>query len=226
MTPTRSGVWRRDRLRAARLYLCADASAGGGDLAGFLDQVLEAGVDIVQLRDKHAGEDELLAAAEVFRAAALRHDALFIFNDEPLFALDSGADGVHVGQDDAPVIEARRAIGREGLVGLSTHSRGQIDRALTQDCDYFAIGPVYATATKEGREPIGLDPVAHAAQTAGGRPWFVTGDMRSDTAVEVLATGARGLVVVRAITQADDPAAAVRELRRVMQSAPEPLDQR
>lgn len=211
----RTGDWRRERLAAAQLYLCCDLEAGGGDLAGFLDGVLAAGVDIVQLRDKHAGEDELVAGAQVFRAAAHRHAALFVLNDEPLFAADADADGVHVGQDDAPVIEARRAVGRDRLVGYSTHSAAQVDAALATDCDYFAVGPVHATPTKPGREGIGTLPVRHAAAIAD-RPWFVTGDMRMGTAPEVLAMGAPGIVVVRTVTEAPDPVAQVAELAAML----------
>lgn len=213
--PARTGDWRRTRLAAARLYLCCGLDAGAGDLAGFLERVLAAGADIVQLRDKHAGEDELVAGAGVFRAAAHRHDALFVLNDEPLFAADADADGVHVGQDDAPLIEARRAVGRDRLVGYSTHSAAQVDAALAADCDYFAVGPVHATPTKQGRDGIGTLPVRHAAAIAD-RPWFVTGDMRMGTAPEVLAMGAPGIVVVRAVTEAPDPAAAVAELSAML----------
>jgi thiamine-phosphate pyrophosphorylase len=216
VTPAaRTGEWRRARLADAPLYLCCGLDAGDGDLPGFLDRVLEAGVDLVQLRDKHAGEDELVAGAQVFRAAAHRHGALFVLNDEPLFAADAGADGVHVGQDDAPVIEARRAVGRDRLVGLSTHSAAEVDGALQADCDYFAVGPVHATPTKESRAGIGTLPIRHAAAVAD-RPWFVTGDMRAGTAPEVLAMGAPGIVVVRAITAAGDPAAAAAELSAML----------
>jgi len=214
---TRDGQWRRRRLADARLYLCCDRTAGGGDLAGFLDAVLPAGVDIVQLRDKHALEDDLFEAGPIFRAAALRHGALFVLNDEPLFAADLDADGVHLGQDDAPVREGRRAVGADRLVGLSTHAVEEIDAALDSDCDYFAVGPVWATPTKEGRPGIGLDPVRHAAAVAD-RPWFVTGDMRVETIPEVRAAGGGRFVVVRAITGADDPADAVRAIRAAVRS--------
>lgn len=230
---TRDGQWRRRRLADARLYLCCDRTAGGGDLAGFLDAVLSAGVDIVQLRDKHALEDDLFEAGPVFRAAALRHGALFVLNDEPLFAADLDADGVHLGQDDAPVREGRRAVGADRLVGLSTHAAEEVDAAVGSDCDYFAVGPVWATPTKEGRAGIGLEPVRHAAavaerlrqsavadrlrqSAAADRPWFVTGDMRVETIPEVRAAGAERFVVVRAITGADDPADAVRAIRAAL----------
>lgn len=214
-----TGTWRRARLARARLYLCVDRRAEQGDLEGFLDAVVSAGVDLIQLRDKSAAPAQLRAAAEVFRTVARRHGALFIVNDDPALAGEVGADGVHVGQDDPPPAQARVAVGSDQLVGRSTHTRAQIDQALGEDCDYFAVGPVHATPTKEGRPGIGLEPLRYAADVAGDRPWFVTGAMSAATAPEALATGARRLVVVRAITQAEDPAAATRALASLLARA-------
>lgn len=215
----RTGRWRRERLERARLYLCVDRRADQGDLAAFLDAVIGAGVDLVQLRDKHATVAEQRAAAEIFRAVALRHRALFIVNDDPELAVEVDADGVHVGQDDPPPARARAVVGQDRLVGRSTHSIEQVDRALGEDCDYFTVGPVHATPTKEGRPPIGLDPLCYATAVAD-RPWFVSGAMSTTTAPEVLDTGASRLVVVRAITQAADPAAAVREIAGLLRRTP------
>lgn len=213
------GGVRRRRLRDAWLYLCVDRRERQRDLAELLDAVLAAGVDLVQLRDKDAGREQLLAAAAVFRAAADRHDALFIVNDDPQLAVDVGADGVHVGQDDAAPDAARRAVGAELLIGRSTHSAEQVDRALQEDCDYFAVGPVEATPTKRGRPGTGLGLVRHAAAVAGERPWFVTGGMSARTAPAALAAGARRLVVVRALTEATDPPAAAEALADLLRGA-------
>lgn len=204
---SRDGNWRRERLVGARLYVCVGLRHHQPEMARFLDAVLAVGVDVVQLRDKHASEDALRTGAGVFRAAAERHGALFIVNDDPWLAAEVDADGVHVGQDDPPPDQARAVVGTGRLVGHSTHSAEQIDRALGEDCDYFAVGPVHATPTKKGRPGIGLGPVRHAA-AVGDRPWFVTGGMAPDSAGEVLAAGASRLVVVRAIVEAADPAAA------------------
>ena len=211
MTP-RSGAWRRDRLARSRLYLCVDRRAEHGDLEALLDAAVGAGVDLIQLRDKHASRDEQRSASAVFREVADRHGALFVMNDDPELAVEVDADGVHVGQDDPPPDEARRVVGPERLVGRSTHSTEQADRALVEDCDYFTVGPVHATPTKQGRPGVGLEPVRHAAKVAGDRPWFVSGAMSPETAPEVLALGARRLVIVRVVTQAADPAEAVRRL--------------
>lgn len=219
----RDGDWRRRRLAEAVLYLCVDRRAEQGDLAGLLDAVLGAGADVVQLRDKTASAHELRVAAGVFRDAADRHGALFVVNDDPALATDGDADGVHVGQEDLPPAQARRVVGPERLVGRSTHTVAEIDAAMEEDCDYFAVGPVHATPTKEGRPPIGLAPLRHAAAVAGDRPWFVTGGMAVETAPDVLAAGARRLVVVRAITGAADPAAATAELAELLARAAGPV---
>lgn len=214
----RDGAWRRARLSDSYLYLCSDRRADAGDLEPFLDGVLGAGVDIVQLRDKDASLDQLQAAAAVFRACAQRHGALFVLNDDPGLAVETGADGVHVGQDDPHPDAARASVGPSALIGRSTHGVTEIDRALTEDCDYLAVGPVHATPTKQGRPPIGVQPLRHAAAVAGDRPWFVTGGMGVGTAPAVLAAGARRLVVVRAITEAADPPAAAARLVRLLRT--------
>ena len=211
---SRDGRWRRERLARSHIYCCTDRRADRGDLPAFLDTICAAGVDLVQLRDKHASREELAEAAEVFHQAAVKHGALFIMNDDPELAVATGADGVHVGHEDAAPASARAVVGTDRIIGLSTHSPAQVDGALTADCDYFAIGPVHATPTKAGRHPIGIEPVRYAAGVAD-RPWFVTGAMSVDTAPAVVAAGGSGLVVVRAITDADDPAKAVRELRQL-----------
>ena len=204
------------RLEDAVLYLCVDRRAEQGDLEVFLDAVLAAGVDVVQLRDKTASPAQLRAAASVFRRAAQRHDALFIVNDDAHLAVETGADGVHVGQDDMAPDQARSIVGRDRIVGWSTHAIDEVDAAVAADCDYFAVGPVHATPTKLGREAIGLAPVRHAAAVAAGRPWFVTGAMSLATAPAVLQAGGRRLVVVRALTEAPDPADAAARLRDLL----------
>lgn len=209
---TRTGEWRRLRLANARLYLCTDLRLDRGDLEPFLHEVLPAGVDVVQMREKDAPPDVMELAGDVFREAAHRYGALFIVNDDPELAVAVGADGVHVGQEDPPPRAAREVVGEERVIGRSTHDPGQIARALKEDCDYFAVGPVNATPTKEGRPGIGLAPIRLAASMATDKPWFVTGGMAPNTAPEVLEAGARRIVVVRAIYDAEDPAGAAREL--------------
>lgn len=208
-----SGTDRRARLAAARLYLVCDASGDGRDLAAFLDAALRGGVDVIQLRDKRGDEETILRAAETFRAAASAHDALFVLNDRPDLVEQTGADGVHVGQDDLGVPQTRVLVGHDRIVGLSTHTPAQVDAAAQDDVDYFAVGPVHATPTKPGRAAVGLDLIEHAAGESRRVPWFAIGGLDATTLPAVVAAGARRAVVVRALTAASDATAAARTLR-------------
>lgn len=205
-----AGERRRDRLSRARLYVVTDARRERGDLEDFLDMILEAGVDIVQLRAKEAEGSDLLRWGQAFREAAGRHGALFVVNDRPDVAVALEADGVHLGQNDLPADVTRRLVGPELIVGLSTHSEDQL-RAASSHADYVCVGPVYPTPTKPGRPAVGLDLVKEAARQEG-RPWFAIGGIDNQTLPEVTAAGARRVAVVRAVTDSPDPATAVREL--------------
>jgi thiamine-phosphate pyrophosphorylase len=214
-----SAADRRRRLAAARLYFVCDLRPGGRALREVLAPALAGGVDVFQLRDKTASEAELLAGAEEARALCDEAGALLLLNDRPDLALAAGADGVHVGQADAPVAAARAAIGPDRLVGLSTHGAAQADAAAALRPDYIAVGPVHATPTKPGRPAIGLGPVRHAAR-AVALPWFAIGGIDPQTVGEVVAAGAGRVVVVRAIAQAGDPEAAARALRAALEDVP------
>jgi thiamine-phosphate pyrophosphorylase len=207
---------RRERLAATRLYFVCDRTPGGRPLEDVLAPALAGGVDVFQLRDKRAADVELVEAAERARTLCDGAGALFLLNDRPDLAAAVGADGVHVGQDDEPVAQARAAIGTERLVGLSTHSEAQADDAEALDVDYIAVGPVHATPTKEGRPAIGLAPVRHAADTVQ-RPWFAIGGVDARTAGEIVEAGASRIVVVRAIAEAEDPEGAARALRAAVE---------
>lgn len=209
---------RQQRLATSHLYLCMPLRT---DLEEFLDQVLAAGVDIVQLRDKTADDDALRAGSAIFRDRAAHHGALFILNDRPDLAREVGADGVHVGQDDLDAVRTRALVGGDLLIGRSTHAVVEVDAVQAEDCDYFAVGPVSSTPTKPGRVGIGLEPIRHAAATAR-RPWFVTGGMAPDTAGPVLDAGAPGLVVVRALTEAEDPVSVTRRLAELASRTAQP----
>ncbi len=203
----------RARLSAARLYLCTDARQRQGDLAAFLDAVLGSGVDIVQLRQKGleaAHEMTLLAA---FRRACDRHGALLAVNDRADIARAVGADVLHLGQDDLPAAMARQIVGPGTLLGLSTHSEEQAAAAgAAADVDYFCAGPVWPTPTKPGRPAPGLGLVRYAASLGAPVPWFAIGSIDAISIGAVLDAGARRVVVVRAITEAADPAAAAAAL--------------
>jgi thiamine-phosphate pyrophosphorylase len=205
----------RERLAGARLYLCTDARRAQGDLPGFLDAVLGAGVDIVQLREKGLEAGEELALLEVFAQACRRHGRLLAVNDRADVALAAGADVLHLGQDDLPVPVARRILGDSPLIGRSSHSPAQADAVAAEPgTDYFCAGPLWTTPTKPGRPATGLALIEHVARTGTARPWFAIGGISLDRLGAVLAAGATRVVVVRAITEAADPAAATREFVR------------
>jgi thiamine-phosphate pyrophosphorylase len=204
-------VDRRARLHDARLYFVADRDG----MARALEAALRGGVDLFQLRDKTASDDELLAGADHARALCHRAGALFLLNDRPDLAHACGADGVHVGQDDMPVREARALVGDDALVGLSTHSVEQAGAGAHSGADYIAVGPVHPTPTKEGRPAIGLDPVRFAADHVD-LPWFAIGGIDAATVGAVVDAGAQRVVVVRALAGAEDPEAAARELREAV----------
>jgi thiamine-phosphate pyrophosphorylase len=207
---------RSERLCAARLYFICDARPGDRPLADLLPAVLEAGVDVFQLRDKQLADDELLELGLAVRRCCDEHGALFIVNDRPDLAVAVGADGVHVGQDDMPVEAARAIVGGERIVGLSTHSPEQI--AGARGVDYIGVGPVNETPTKPGRPAVGLELVRHAMAHANV-PFFAIGGITAGNVSAVLAAGARQIAVLRAIAEARDPAAAARQLRAAVESA-------
>jgi thiamine-phosphate pyrophosphorylase len=210
----------RERLAAARLYLCTDGRRQRGDLAEFLDAALGGGVDIVQLREKGLEAREELALLEVFADACRRHGALLAVNDRADVALAAGADVLHLGQDDLPVPVARRILGPEPLIGRSSHSPAQSNAVAAETgADYFCAGPVWTTPTKPGRPATGLDLVSSVASRKPTRPWFAIGGISLDRLGEVLAAGASRVVVVRAITEADDPAAAAAAFARRLADA-------
>ncbi|UXA14188.1 thiamine phosphate synthase [Mycobacterium sp. SMC-8] len=218
---------REPRLASASLYLCTDARRDRGDLAEFADAALAGGVDIIQLRDKGSpGEQRFgplearqeLDALQVLADAARRHGALLAVNDRADIARAAGADVLHLGQDDLPLSVAREIIG-DRVVGRSTHDLDQVRAAAAEDVDYFCVGPCWPTPTKPGRPAPGLDLVRATAALGTDKPWFAIGGIDADRLPEVLAAGARRVVVVRAITAADDPKAAAETLAGLLSAA-------
>jgi thiamine-phosphate pyrophosphorylase len=203
------------------VYLCTPIRK---DLGVFADAVLGAGVDVVQLRDKDAEAVPLLEAAAELREAAERHGALLAVNDRADVALAAGADVLHLGQGDLPMDWARRIVGADMLLGRSTHGLEQARRAIAEGWDYFAVGPVYPTATKPGRPTVGTGLLQAVAALAPPVPWFAIGGVDRSNLTEVTSAGASRVVVVRAITEASDPAAAAAELRRRLDAAGRPAD--
>ena len=214
--PDGRGPLRRERLRTARLYFVCDAQPRGADPEPLLRAALDGGADIVQLREKTRPRREIERAGATFRRIADTYSALFIVNDDPELAHACDADGLHVGQDDLPVAEARAALGPQAIIGLSTHTPAQVDSGVRSGADYISVGPIWETPTKEGRPATGLDLIHHAAEatkTAPTTPFFAIGGIDTANAGDVLAAGARRLCVVRAIRDAENPASAAAQLR-------------
>ena len=247
--PEALGPLRRERLRTARLYFVCDARPRGEDPEALLRAALGGGADIVQLREKQLGRAEIERAAGTFRRVCDTYSALFIVNDDPDLARACGADGVHVGQDDGTVAEARELLGPDAIIGLSTHSKEQIDASgrasgqadqgrsergvlgtrVSEDADmrrpealpdHISVGPIWETPTKAGRPGVGLELISYAAESAP-HPFFAIGGIDAGNAAKVVAAGARRLCVVRAIRDAADPAAAAEALRRAFTVAGE-----
>jgi thiamine-phosphate pyrophosphorylase len=206
------------RLESARLYLVSPARIHTGDLTDVVAELAGAGVDVIQLREKEMEAADLIRVGEPIRDACRAAGIPFLVNDRPDVALALEADGVHLGQNDLSAAVARRILGAR-IVGTSTHAPEEIDDSTEERPDYIAVGPVYETPTKPGREAVGRDLVAYAARHAR-LPWFAIGGIDEATLPEVMAAGARRVVVVRAITEASDPVAAAARLRKVLDNPP------
>lgn len=214
----------RDRRRSVhpllagrRLYLCTPDRS---HLERFLAACIRGGVDLVQLRDKALAARPLIDRAAVALAVCRDLGVPFVLNDRPDLALEVGADGIHVGQDDAPPSLVRRLLGQAAIVGLSTHRPSEIDAAAGEPVDYLSAGPVVSTPTKPGRPGTGLDYITYAAHHAR-LPVFVTGGARPESVPAMVQAGARRFVVVRHLTLAADPEAAARRLRTAIDVAVE-----
>lgn len=220
MSTSDLGARRRAQLRQARLYLVCDSRPGGGELSELLRAAIEGGVEIVQLRDKQLGDDELTAVAHAAHALCEQLGALLIVNDRPQVALHAGADGVHVGQDDLPVEQAREIMGPDLLIGLSTHAPSEIDAAdASPHVDYIGVGPVHATPTKPGRPAVGVELVSYASAHAH-LPFFAIGGIDEGNVTEALDAGAGRVCVLRAIADAEDPRQAASRLRAALDARP------
>jgi thiamine-phosphate pyrophosphorylase len=203
----------REALLGARLYLVCPALADAT-----LYAALDGGVDLVQLRIKGATDDDLIAAGRRHARICAERGVPLILNDRPDLVARIGADGVHLGQEDTPVAEARAIIGEEPIVGLSTHTPQQISTAAEQELDYIGVGPVHATPTKPGRAAVGVALVEYAAAHTE-MPFFAIGGLGVEQIDSVVRAGARRIAVVRAITDAHDPQLAARTLREALERA-------
>ena len=209
--PEGLGDLRRQRLGWARLYFVCEARPNRADPEDLLRAALAGGAGMIELREREQPRSVIERSGRTFRRLADTFSALFIVNDDPHLALELHADGVHLGQEDMDPAEAREILGPEAIVGLSTHSREQIEDAATRPVDYVSVGPIWETPTKEGRPATGLELITEARAVAT-LPWFAIGGINPDNVEQVAAAGAERICVVRAIRDADDPRAAASSL--------------
>jgi thiamine-phosphate pyrophosphorylase len=200
------------------LYLCTPDRP---DLERFIAACIRGGVDIVQLREKELEARPLLERARLALRVCRGLGVPFIMNDRPDLALEVGADGVHVGQDDAPPSLCRKLLGPDAIIGYSTHATAELDAAVDEPVDYLSVGPVVPTPTKPGRPGTGLEYVRYAAERATA-PWFVTGGATPETVGDIARAGGRRFVVVRWLTESSDPEGATRALRKAIDQALKP----
>ncbi len=202
-------------LDSKKLYLCVPARQ---DIEHFISECVRGGVDLVQLREKHLEALELIDYAH--RAVMACHDLgiQFIMNDRPDIALEVGADGVHVGQDDVPPKLARRILGQSAIVGRSTHTSQELTNSLSEPIDYISAGPVVPTPTKPGRKGTGIDYAAYATSQSP-RPVFATGGVTPETIPSLAKAGVRHFVVVRYLTLATDPYRAAKKLTEAIKQS-------
>ena len=217
-TPESMGELRRQRLRWARLYFVCEARPHGMDPEALLNAALGPGAGMVELRDRELPRNVIERTGRTFRRLADTYSALFIVNDDPHLAVELRADGVHVGQDDMDPAEARRIVGPNAIVGLSTHSVEQIEAAAKAPVDYISVGPIWETPTKAGRPATGLE-LIHTASEIARQPWFAIGGIDPGNVAEVVRAGAERICVVRAIRDAEDPRAAATALFQAVDPA-------
>jgi thiamine-phosphate pyrophosphorylase len=209
--PESIGVLRRQRLQWARLYFVCDSLPNGNDPEALLNATMAVGTGMIELRDREQPRAVIERSGRTFRRLADTYGSLFIVNDDPHLAMELAADGVHVGQDDIDPAEARRIMGPDAIIGLSTHSTDQIEAAAAEPVDYISVGPIWETPTKEGRPSTGLELIRTAAELASV-PWFAIGGVDPTNVDQVAAAGAERICVVRAIHDAEDPRAATAAL--------------
>jgi thiamine-phosphate pyrophosphorylase len=208
---------KRAQLERVRIYLITDARPALAPFEAFLEAAVAGGVGMVQLRDRELDDADLLRVAIRGVRTCAPLGIPFIVNDRADIALLAGADGVHLGQSDVPPSHARRIVGDDAIVGLSTHSQEQIEAAATEPVDYIGVGPIRETPTKPGRPAVGAELVRYAAAHCS-LPFFAIGGIDPSNVGEVVDAGGRAVSVLRWITRARDPRTAAREVADALAS--------
>lgn len=211
----------RKIIRHTRLLLVTDPRP---NLASRVEAAIHGGVDVVQLRNKRAAREELLTLAEELKDICTHAGALFTINDDLELARLSRADGVHLGQEDEPVAKAREILGLDRVIGRSAGTVREAIGAVRNGADYLGVGTVYATPTKPDATVVGLALIEEMACQNLPIPWFAIGGITLETAPKVVAAGAKGVAVVRAILDDEDPEAAARRLRSLLSPSQRPRE--
>lgn len=194
------------KLQDKKLYLVTDRTQFSSD-DEFLDKIaasLQGGVQIIQLREKTANAKKFIELAKKIKELCSLYNALFIVNDRVDIANIVQADGVHLGQEDIGIHSARHLLGKDAIIGISTHSPGQAQQAVESGADYIGVGPVFETPTKQGRQAVGLEYVKWVAKEIN-IPWFAIGGINLNNVDLVIQAGASRIAVVRAVINADNP---------------------
>lgn len=203
----------RTWLANARLYVLVDGGADEADFARRVQELVAAGVDVLQLRDKRLDDRTLLARGRRLRELTHGSSTLFIMNDRPDLAALCRADGVHIGQEELPVKEARTIVGADALIGVSTHSLEQARRAVLDGANYLGVGPTFSSGTKSFASYPGLELVQSVAGEIG-LPWFAIGGIGPENIDRVLQAGATRVAVSGAVWESESPERAAGELKR------------
>jgi thiamine-phosphate pyrophosphorylase len=189
------------------------------DIVAIAEELCSGGADILQLRAKAHPEAEILTLAREVRPVCADHGVPFIVNDFPEIAATVGADGVHIGQDDGDLADARRRAGGCRIVGRSTHSLAQAEAALAEGADYIGFGPLHATATKPGRPAIGLGDIEEAHRRVAQIPIYCIGGITLENLPAVVAAGARNVVIVSDLLQSGDIPSYIRRAKALLPTA-------
>ena len=200
------------------LYVITDknSSKGRGHLE-VIKSAIDGGADVVQLRDKEATARELVQVGNEIRLLTHRKHVTFIVNDRVDIVLATDADGVHLGQDDLPLSIARKILGKDKIIGVSTHSLEEAIQAEEKGADYIAVGPIFTTPTKVDYKPVGLELIRQVKDRIK-IPFVAIGGIDENNAREVLKAGATRVAVVRAVVGSDNITEAARLLKGVLKS--------
>jgi thiamine-phosphate pyrophosphorylase len=211
----------KSRLAKAQLYLVTGQELSKGrPTPKVAEEALKGGVDILQMREYSLNDSELLKTGQKLRELTRKYNALFIVNNRPDIARLLDADGVHIGQDDLPIAEARKIIGTGKMVGVSTHAVDQMRKAIAEGADYIGVGPIFATPTKSGRKAVTIEYVRKVASMDPPVPFFAVGGINFSTLPEVLEAGAWRVAIVRAIMGAEDPEETAGRFKKILEKYP------